>query len=177
MAKERLNNFIFWHRKIASIFYFFFFIIAISGILLGWKFFFVNTIFEDGSIQPSKNREIWLPLDSLENKSTRFLNEKTNNFFSKSDKIEIRPINGYISFYYGKHLTTVVDGATGAVILIAQDKAGFIRDIHEGSLFENFPGFNSGWFKVVYCTFIGLALALLTISGAYMWDHKKETKD
>ena len=71
----------------------------------------------------------------------------------------------------------MVDGATGAIILIAQNRAGLIHDIHDGSLFESSPGFTSGWFKMLYGSIIGLALALLTISGAYLWDHKKKSQD
>lgn len=166
----------FWHQKIASFIYFFIFLVAVSGFLLGWKSIFLRNIYENKSLKPSIYTSNWLPLDTLEVRATRSLNEKTDNYFTKSEKIELKLGKGLICFYYKRYFAVVIDGATGEPISIVQNKAGLVHDLHDGSIFETFFNMDTGWLKSFYNTVLGLAIGLLTISGVYLLDNRASVK-
>lgn len=176
MSEIVVNKVRFWHQKVASFIYFFIFLIAVSGFLMGWKSIFLKNIYENNTIKASNITRNWLPLDTLEVRATRLLNDKTDNYFTKSVKIELRPETGYICFYYKRYFAIVIDGATGEAISIVQNKAGLVHDLHDGTIFETFFNLENGWFRSLYNTILGLALSLLVISGVYLLDNKAIVK-
>jgi hypothetical protein len=176
MAVSLLSTFRQWHRKIASVLFIFFFFISITGVLLGWKYLFTKTIFDNKEIKAESKLNKWMPIDSLETKAVIFLNEKTNNHFEHAENIQLKPAKGYINFSFKNNYNIQVDGATGNVIHIEQKNGGIIQDIHDGAIVGDWFGFKSANSKTIYSTIMGLALLFLTISGFYLWWKPKQLK-
>jgi uncharacterized iron-regulated membrane protein len=176
MKKSVLSYARLMHRKIASVLFVFFLFIAISGIMLGWKSVFTETIFENKQLKGETSLKKWLPLDSLESMAIRALNEKTNNKFEHAKGIQIKPSKGYISFSFKNNYAIQIDGATGATICIEHKNAEFIQDIHDGALIDELINSKMGVSKKIYTTLMGLALLMLTLSGFWMWFKPKQMK-
>jgi hypothetical protein len=176
MAKSLLLNSRLWHRKIASVLFIFFFLVSVTGTLLGWKFLFTKTIFDNKNIKPETSIKKWLPLDSLETFATNFLNEKTKSQFDHAENIQLKPAKGYINFLFKNNYSIQVDGETGAAIHIEQKNGSFIQDIHDGAIVGDWFGFKTGTAKTIYSTIMGLALLFLTLSGFWMWWKPRQIK-
>lgn len=176
MSKSLLHNFRLWHRKIASLLFIFFFFIAVTGLMLGWKYLFTKTILDNTSIKPSASLQKWLPLDSLETLATVSLNKKTNNKFEHAENIQLRPAKGFINFSFKNNYYIQVDGATGATIHIEQKNGGIIQDIHDGAILGGWFNLKSGSAKTIYTTIMGLSLLFMTVSGFYLWWKPKQLK-
>jgi uncharacterized iron-regulated membrane protein len=177
MAKSLLLNSRLWHRKIASVLFIFFFLISITGVMLGWKYLFTKTIFDNKKIKAETLLTKWLPLDSLENFATIALAEKTNSKPGHAENIQLRPSKGYINFSFKKNYNVQVDGATGAAIHIEQKNGSLIQDIHDGAIVGDWFNFKTGTAKTIYSTILGLALLFLTLSGFWMWWKPKQIKN
>ena len=96
MSKSLLFTSRVWHRRIASLLFVFFFLIATTGLMLAWRSLFSTTVFEDNQVRGSATFKNWLPLDSLECLAARSLTEKTANRFTHSERTDIRLSRGYI---------------------------------------------------------------------------------
>jgi uncharacterized iron-regulated membrane protein len=166
-----------WHRKIASLLFAFFFIISLTGIMLGWKYLFTKNIYDNKEIKAESKLSKWLSLDSLENIAAKDINEKTNNKFEHAENIQLRPAKGYINFSFKNNYNIQVDGATGAAIHIEQKNGGIIQDIHDGAIVGDWFGFKSATSKTIYSSIMGFALLFLTISGTYLWWKPKQIKN
>jgi uncharacterized iron-regulated membrane protein len=177
MAVSLLSSFRQWHRKLASVLFVFFFCISITGVMLGWKYLFTKSIFDNKNIKPETSLHKWLPLDSLERLAAVSLNEKTNNRFQHAENIQLKPAKGFISFVFKNNYNIQVDGATGAPIHIEQKNGGIIQDIHDGAIVGDWFNFKSGTAKTTYSTIMGLALLFLTVSGTYLWWKPKQIKN
>ncbi len=170
MAKSLLNSFRLFHRKIASVLFIFFFIISITGILLGWKSFFTTTIFEHKEKPAAISLTKILPLNTLDSTATQIVNSKTGNGFLTADKLELRPAAGIAVLYYKKNISIQLNAGTALPLLIEQKNGGIIQDIHDGAIVGNlFNNKAGGSVKTVYSSIMGMALLLLTITGFYMW--------
>ena len=176
MEKSLLVNSRLLHRKIASVLFIFFFFIAITGVMLGWKFLFTETIFENKQIKAETSMNKWMSLDSLESHAIVTLNEKINKKFEHAKNIQIRPLKGYINFSFKGNYDIQIDGATGKTIRIEHKNGEFIQDIHDGSIIEELLKSKLGLSKKIYTTIMGLALLLLTVSGFWMWFKPKQMK-
>jgi hypothetical protein len=145
--------------------------------MLAWKSVFTTIIYDNNEIKPAAQLNKWLSLDSLDTLATRAINEKTNNHFKQSERIELRPSKGYINFAYKNNYYIQVDGATGTAIHIEQKNGGIIQDIHDGAIVDGWLTNKPGLSKKIYATIMGLALLFLTISGFYLWFKPKQLKE
>ena len=175
MSNSLLLSFRLLHRKIASVLFIFFFFIALTGLMLGWKSLFSSTIYENKEIKSGKSIAKWLPLDTLEKAATTIVNEKAGTHFTKSDKVELRLSKASITFFY-KNITVQLDGVTGSPILIEKKYGSIIQDIHDGAIIDEWIGNKSAASKKIYTSILGLALLLLTITGFYLWLKPKMIK-
>ncbi len=165
------------HRKIASILFIFFFIIAITGLLLGMKSIFTTTIFENKETFSAIKLLEALPLDSLEKIATVFINDHTKNNFANVDRIEVRPSKGIAVAYYKKNYSVQLNAKNGKPILIEQKNGGIIQDIHDGAVLGNlFSNKAGGVAKTIYTLIIGISLLLMTITGIYLYYKPKQIK-
>lgn len=176
MAKSLLQVSRQWHRRIASVLFIFFFIISITGIMLGWKYLFTKVIFDNKNIKAETSINKWLKLDTLEVLATASINAKTKNNFKKAENIQLKPAKGYINFSFKNNYNIQVEGATGTAIHIEQKNGSFIQDIHDGALAGDWFNLKPGLFKTIYSTIMGLSLLFLTVSGFYLWWKPKQIK-
>ena len=169
MSKSLLQKFRLLHRKFASVLFFFFFLIGMTGTLLSFKSAYKKVIFENKEVKQDFFISQMLPLDSLESISTKTINEKAKTNFKNSEKVEIKLNKGSVLFYYKDALTNQVNGATGASILIEKKYGGIIQDIHDGAILDSWVVNKQSIFKKSYSILLGLSLLLLTITGTYLW--------
>jgi uncharacterized iron-regulated membrane protein len=165
-----------WHRRLASLFFAFFFIIAGTGLILGWKFLFTKTIYESAATGRTADFHQWLPLDSLEKKAALSLNSYLSKQVQHSDRVDVRLTKGTISFYFPGNYNVQLDGASGKIIRIEQKNGGWIQDLHDGAIIGSWIGIKSGAAKTIYSSVLGLSLLFLTVSGFYLWYKPKQIK-
>jgi hypothetical protein len=176
MSKSLLFTSRIWHRRIASLIFIFFFLIAATGLMLAWKSLFSKTLFEEKpGAAPAAVRN-WLPLDSLESLAAISLTEKTGARQTHSERVDIRLSKGYINFQFKKNYYVQVEGSSGRTILIEQKAGGWILDLHDGAILDGWVSNKSGISKKIYSSMTGLALLFLTLSGFYLWYKPKQIK-
>lgn len=165
------------HRTTGALLFVFFFIVAITGLLLGWKKHSRGVIQAPtykGSTTELKN---WLPLDSLYRSAAAALNNSISpDLPTELDRIDLRPDKGVAKFLFAHHFWGVqVDGATGKILQIEQRRSDVIEKIHDGSLLD-FYASNGEGFKLFYTTVMGLALLLFTVTGFWLWYGPKRMR-
>ncbi|HEY5825220.1 MAG TPA: PepSY-associated TM helix domain-containing protein [Cyclobacteriaceae bacterium] len=165
------------HRYIGSYLLVFFFVVATTGLLLGWKkhsggFILPNT--EKGS---STDLSQWVSLDTLQRIAQKTISEKLPDYSITIDRIDVRPDKGTIKVSFKDHYNEVqLDGATGKVLAINVRKSDIIEQIHDGSILDFAFKNNSGTIKLGYTSVMGLGLIILTISGFWLWYNPKRIR-
>lgn len=166
------------HRATGAMLFIFFFIIALTGILLGWKSHSENLISPQSYKGSSSNLQEWLPVDSLHKKAIIILKDSiSSDLSSELDRIDIRKDKGMVKFIFENHTWEIqLDGATGAVLNIGKRHSDFIEDLHDGSVLDTWFNTSTKPFRVVYNSIMGLALLLFTITGFWLWYGPKRLK-
>jgi uncharacterized iron-regulated membrane protein len=159
-----------WHRKVASIFFVFFFIISLTAVLLGWKNLFAAKIYKIEGKQQRAEASLhdWLPLDSLKNMAIVAFKEKmpTENDL-KLESMNARLDRGFIRFSFGSEYNVQLNALTGELQSIDKRAPQWILHLHSGELFDELLGIK--FFEKAYPTVLGLSLFFLTLSGFWMW--------
>jgi uncharacterized iron-regulated membrane protein len=165
------------HRKIAIPLLIFFFIISLTGLLLGLK---KNT----GLLAPTKkgasaNLADWLSMDSLHKAAVAAFRDSISSTESPAlDRIDVRPDKGIAKFTFKENYWGVqLDCTTGKVLLIEKRHSDLIEDIHDGSIVDSLMGTNAEQVKVGYTTVMGLSLLLLVVSGFWLWYGPKRMRN
>ena len=158
------------HRVTGATLFIFFFVVSISGLLLGWKKnsndYLLSKTYE-GTSTELKN---WLPIDSLHNQATFYFKEHISTDISpKASRIEIRKEKGTAKFIFQNYYGIQVDGATGELLHIERRRSDFIEGIHDGSALDVYFNTSGNPIKLIYTTIMGLALLLFTITGFWLW--------
>lgn len=167
------------HRTTGVFLFIFYFIIAITGFLLGIKKHSGGLILPKTQTGSSTKLVDFIPLDSLQNNAKKeialFLKESKP---SQIDRIDIRPEKGIVKFTFKSNFYEVqLDGATGALLQIDLRRSDVIEKIHDGSIIDYYLGFESGFFKLIYTTIMSLALVLFTITGFWLWYGPKKMRN
>lgn len=166
------------HRFTASFLSVALLIVALSGILLGWKKnsngYLHPVSYEGTTTDLSK----WLPLDSLNAIAVRTLHETGRKGLSEElDRIDIRPDKGMVKFVFARHYHGIqLDGATGKVLYIENRRSDLVEDIHDMSVIDRILGINGEVFKLIYTTFTGLSLLVFTVTGIWLRYRPKRLK-
>ncbi|HTI12235.1 MAG TPA: PepSY-associated TM helix domain-containing protein [Puia sp.] len=176
MSRSLLFSSRVWHRRVASLLFIFFFLIAATGLMLAWKSLFSTTLYEGKQVMAPGTFKNWLPLDSLEALAARSLTEKAAGPFTHSERADIRLSKGTINFQFKKNYYVQVDGATGRTMLIEQKMGGWLQDLHDGAILDGWISNKSAISKKIYSSVTGLALLFLTISGFYLWYKPKQIR-
>ncbi|UMB59779.1 PepSY domain-containing protein [Lutibacter sp. A80] len=173
-----LRNFRKAHRATGALLFIFFFIIAITGILLGWKSHSNNLITPQSHKGTSSNLQEWLPVDFLHKKALAVLKDSiAPNLSTELDRIDIRKNKGMVKFIFEKHTWEIqLDGVTGTVLNIGKRHSDFIENLHDGTILDNWFSTPSKIFRVIYTSILGLALLLFTITGFWLWYGPKRLK-
>ncbi len=167
------------HRTTGVFLFIFYFIIAITGFLLGIKKHSGGIILPKTQSGSSTKLVDFISLDSLQNNAKKeialFLKESKP---SQIDRIDIRPEKGIVKFTFKSNFYEVqLDGATGALLQIDLRRSDVIEKIHDGSIIDYYLGFESGFFKLIYTTIMSLALVLFTITGFWLWYGPKKMRN
>ncbi|HEY0678812.1 MAG TPA: PepSY domain-containing protein [Chitinophagaceae bacterium] len=175
--QARLIRFARWmHRKIALPLLIFFFVISLSGLLLGLK---KNT----GLLAPtqqgvSADLSNWMGMDSLQTLAiAAFRDSLRPEEQVEIDRIDVRPDKGIAKFSFkGNYWGVQMDCTNGRVLLIERRHGDFIEDLHDGSIIDNLIGTNGEEVKVFYTTVMGVSLLLLVVSGFWLWYGPKRIR-
>ena len=156
--------------------YIFFFVISISGGILGWKKN-SESILPVTSVGTSNNLNEWISIAHLEKISHKII---TDSLGVKTplelDRIDIRKEKGIVKFIYANHLLEVqLDGATGNLLNLGSRNADLIENIHDGSILDNYYE-TGGIIKLIYTTITGTALLFFTITGFWLWYGPKRMR-
>jgi len=159
------------HRTTGALLFTFFFVIAVTGLLLGWK---KNS---DGLILPKTEQGIstelknWLPLDTLQIIAFKTLkNSIDKNIDLNLQRIDARPEKGIVKFIFDNHYWGIqLDGASGDVLAITKRRSDFFENIHDGSILDIVFGTSGEIIKLIYTSIMGVALLIFTITGFWLW--------
>jgi uncharacterized iron-regulated membrane protein len=158
-----------WHRLTGAFLFVFFFMVAVTGLLLGWKKDSGGLILPQTQKGSSQEVATWLPLDSLQHLGKRALKAEFPTYATDVARLDVRPNKGIVKVLFEEHSIGVqLDGATGATLSVAKRHSDWLENLHDGSLLDNWLG-TGGYFKLLYTTVMGLALLLFTITGFWLW--------
>ncbi|TDS18617.1 PepSY-associated transmembrane protein [Maribacter caenipelagi] len=166
------------HRATGAALFIFFFIISITGLLLGWKKHSDGVILSKSYEGTSTVLKHWLPIDSLHTLANTYLLQTVSEELSTEiDRIDIRKEKGMVKFVYVNHLWGLqLDGATGKLLHVERRYSDLIEQIHDGSILDDYIGTSNKQIKVIYTTIMGLALLLFTITGFWLWYGPKRMR-
>lgn len=166
------------HRVTGALLFVFFFIVAITGLFLGWKKNSKGYLLANSYKGISADTKNWLTVDSLCIKAIHFLWDSVDESLENTiDRIDFRPEKGMVKFLFTKHYTALqLDASTGKLLHIEKRRADFIEKIHDGSVVDYYLSIPSGNFKLFYTTVMGLALLLFTITGFWLWYGPKRMR-
>ena len=162
-----------WHKNVAAALFIFFFIISITGFLLGWKNLFAGKIYSANAGQAMAKplaMKDWLPLDSLKNIATAAFKARIpNEKFVKPDNLNASMGRGFIRFSFGRQYNVQLNAQTGELQSIDKKAPDWILKLHDGEMLDDLLGSKNGLSKRIYVSIMGLALLFMTVSGFWLW--------
>ena len=166
------------HRYTGLFLFVFFFIIGLTGLLLGWKKNSSGYLTPDSKQGVSTDFENWLPMDSLHNIATAHLQKVSGSGTEvKVDRVDIKFGKGMANFISEESYWSVqIDGVTGKVLSTDRRRADFIENIHDGMIVDKLMSNKKQPFKLFYTTIMGLALLIFTVTGFWLWYGPKRMK-
>jgi uncharacterized iron-regulated membrane protein len=166
------------HRTTGIFLFVFFFIVAITAILLGWKKHSAGIILPETQQGTSTNFEDWMPLENLNNIALRAIKDSLPSETKPVlDRIDIRKSKGVLKFTFSDtYLEVQLDGASGKILSVAPRRSDFIERLHDGSILDDLFDTGNGQIKVIYTSIMGLGLLLFTVSGFWLWYGPKRMK-
>ncbi len=166
------------HRTTGALLFIFFFIVACTGLLLGWKKHSGGIILPKSFQGKSTDTKDWLPVDVLRQKALAIAREQISPDLSPEiERIDFRPDKGMVKFVFVEDYWGLqIDCTTGELLHIERRRSDFIENIHDGSILDYLADTDGGQFKLVYTTIMGSALLLFTISGFWLWYGPKKFK-
>lgn len=166
------------HRLTGALLFVFFFVVAVTGIFLGWKKHSGGILLPKSHKGISTDLQKWKPLDELNAIAAQILKDSVDvNLSTELNRIDVRKNKGMLKFTYNEHHWEIqLDGTTGALLNIGKRHSDWIENVHDGSIVDNFLGISKGWFKLFYTTIMGLALLLFTITGFWLWYGPKRMR-
>lgn len=168
-----------WHRWTGVFLFIFFFAIAITGLLLGWKSNSNGYILPKTQEGTSTVLSEWLSLDSLYSISCHVAHDSIDPQLSlELNRIDVRKNKGIAKFVFEEGNWGVqLDGATGEILQIGKRRSDLIENLHDGSFFDDQFGTKGKPIKLIYTTILGLALILFTVTGFWLWYGPKRLKN
>ncbi|MEW6653109.1 MAG: PepSY-associated TM helix domain-containing protein [Bacteroidota bacterium] len=159
------------HRITGAVLFIFFFFVAVTGILLGWKKHSAGLILAKSHQGSSADLKDWLPIDSLHTLACKALHDSVSAALSlELDRIDIRKDKGMVKFVFVDNYWGIqLDGASGKILHIERRRADFLENVHDGSFLDKYLGTSNGQIKLIYTSIMGLALLVFTITGFWLW--------
>ncbi len=159
------------HRTTGALLFAFFFVVAATGLLLGWKKHSGDLLLAKSRAGSSTELKDWLPIDSLHKTACRIFRDSISAEGSLDlDRIDIRKDKGMVKFVFVSGFWGIqLDGATGKLLNIERRRSDFIEKIHDGSILDHYFQTGNGQIKLFYTTVMGLALLTFTVTGFWLW--------
>ena len=159
------------HRLTGAFLFVFFFIVSVSGLLLGWKKHSNGYILPESRQGTSTDLADWLPFDSLQTLAFTALHESVSPDLSlELERIDARPDKGMVKFVFSKHFWGIqVDGATGQILHIERRRHDMVENVHDGTIMDLWFDTDGEIIKLIYTTIIGSALFTFTLTGFWLW--------
>lgn len=166
------------HRITGILLFAFFFVIAVTTLLLGWKKHSGDVIMPQTRQGTSANLQEWIPLDRLHvmavDSIETYLPGKGPFVL---DRMDVRRDDGVIKFSFKNNYREIqLDGSTGQVLSIGTRRADLFEAIHDGSILDTWFHTEHGQFKLIYTSIMGSGLLLFTVSGFWLWYGPKRMK-
>lgn len=165
-------------HKVAGICLFVFIIaIGVTGLLLGWKKNSNGYLLAETSKGTNTDSNSWITLDSIQKIAVNYYAKKSGQGKAAVDRMDVRPEKGIIKVsFVGGYDGIQIDLSTGRVLTEEKRRADFIENLHDGSWFDMTFGWDSGVFKLVYTTVMGLSLVVFSLSGFWLWYGPKRMR-
>ncbi len=165
------------HRMSGALLFVFFFIVATTGLILGWKKNTGGLILAKTHAGKSNDPKNWLPIDVLRQKAIEHAKQHVSaDFDPKIDRIDVRPDKGMVKFVFVEGYWGVqIDATTGELLLMESRWADLTENIHDGSVIDYLLG-TDGQFKLFYTSVMGVSLLLFTVTGFWLWYGPKDFK-
>ncbi|XCF07821.1 PepSY domain-containing protein [Tamlana crocina] len=164
------------HRITGIYLFALFFILSISGLVLGWKKHSKGLILPRTEIGVSNNPNDWLPLSNLQSKALESIKSKGKSI-TEISRIDIRPEQGIAKFIFkNEYWELQMDCTTAKVLAINKRHSDWLEDIHDGSILDDLFKTRVEIIKLIYTTSMGGALILFTITGFWLWMGPKRMK-
>ncbi|MFT5736004.1 MAG: putative iron-regulated membrane protein [Maribacter sp.] len=164
------------HRITGATLFIFFFLIASTGFLLGWKKNSGDLLGSKTYKGTTSELKEWLPLTELQSKAEDYLKNTISTASAVSlDRIDIRQDKGVAKFIFDDYYGVQIDGATGALLHVDRRRADLIENMHDASLLDNYLN-TSGYIKLMYTTVMSTALLLFTVTGFWLWYGPKRMR-
>lgn len=166
------------HRITGAFLFVFFFVLAFSGLLLGWKKHSGGMILPKSYKGKSTNPKDWLTLDDLHNRAVKIAHEQISPELSiELERIDVRPDKGMVKFVFIQDYRGIqLDLTTGELLHIERRNSDFIENIHDGSILDYLAGTDGEYLKLFYTSMMGLSLLTFTITGFWLWFGPKRLK-
>ncbi|MEQ8414286.1 MAG: PepSY-associated TM helix domain-containing protein [Imperialibacter sp.] len=159
------------HRLTGAFLFVFFFIVSISGLLLGWKKHSGDLILAKTRTGQSADPQEWKSINEITLIAQAYLLDSIDASLSPAiDRLDIRQDKGIVKVLFADHYKSFqIDCTTGEVLHTETRLSDLIEHIHDGSIIDDTFGWQKGLFKLAYTTVTGLALLVFTITGFWLW--------
>jgi hypothetical protein len=156
----------------------FFLIVAITGLLLGWKKHTGGVILPKSYKGTSTDLKDWLPFDSLHKNACKIFRDSISPTLSMElERIDARPDKGMVKFVFIEGFWGIqLDCATGKLLHIERRRSDFIENIHDGSILDYLFDTKDEQLKVVYTSIMGLSLLTFVFTGFWLWFGPKRLR-
>lgn len=166
------------HRTTGAFLFIFFFIVSITGLLLGWKKNSGDYLLPKTFQGTSANLKDWLTMDSLHKLARQYMLDSISPTASlQMERIDVRPEKGVVKFVFEHDfLGLQLDGATGRLLHIDKRRSDFVEKVHDGSILDLYFKTSGGQIKLIYSSIMGLALLVFTSTGFWLWYGPKRMR-
>ena len=168
---KRLRLFRKIHRFTGACLFIFFFVVSMSGLLLGWKKHSQGMILPKTQKGVSTNPTDWKSLDELQVKAKDIANKTSPKFTSdKIDRMDVRPTKGIVKILFADDFREIqLDMTDGEMLSLESRYSDLIEKIHDGSILDRSLSTSDDYFKLFYTTLMGGSLLIFTITGFWLW--------
>lgn len=156
----------------------FFFMVGLTGLLLGWKKNSGGVLLAKSYKGISAEPKDWLSLDSLHANARKIFRDSISAALPMDlDRIDVRQDKGMVKFVFIRGFWGIqLDCTTGKLLNIERRRSDFIEKIHDGSILDYYFDTAQGQIKLVYTSIMGLALLIFTITGFWLWYGPRRMK-
>lgn len=173
----RINKYRRLHHRLGKVFVYFFGLIGLTGILLGWE---IRLGGGSGGPPPhGSTTDIaqWKPLAALVEAARQTVRDSSHGQLPGAvRRLEARPDQGLVLVQFeDSPWAAQVDAGTGRVLGMEKRRFNLVKAIHEGSIVDELIGTHDVFMKL-YTTLMGGVLLTLAFTGFWLWYGPKRMR-